>query len=219
VPPEKPIVLSSPVLTLCEGSDEQNLLGELAKHLRLSAQFFDCGGKDRFRGRFAAVVDAPQWRRVRSLGVIRDAESDADATVRSIKSGLEVHGLAVPDAPMVRATAEGSPDVTFLVVPFGEEAGMLEDLVLRLFHDSPSWSCQRGFFDCLEAVGTAPRKDVSKRRVLVGLAALQTKNVALRMGEAAQMGSLDFDHPAFEELRRFLQLVCSPAASPEVAPV
>ena len=76
-----------------------------------------------------------------------------------------------------------------------------------------------GFFDCLEAADALPTKDLSKRRVLVGLSALTTGHVARHIGEAAQMGLLNLDHPAFEELRQFLRLVCSPAGSPELTAV
>lgn len=106
------------------------------------------------------------------------------------------------------ASASYSPDTVFLIVPNGSGTGMLEDLVLRVLFDDPSWPCQDAYFECLNKKGISPDKDFQKRRVQAGLAALAgRKRVARNIGEAAKKGVLPLDHPAFSEIRDLLGLV------------
>jgi len=199
--------VTSSTIILGEGRDEAELLEAMAQAMGLQVQCVDCGGSQQFHIRLKVVMAAPGFDRVTSLGVVRDAETNSAAAEESIRGRLAAEGLAVPDKPMTRATAPDSPDVAFLVVPSGEPAGMMEDLILRAMKDDPSWKCQQAYFDCLALTGIDLTSDPQKRRVQAALAALPSGNLARNIGEAARKGLIPFGHPGLSELSDFLTLV------------
>ncbi|MHB0978932.1 MAG: DUF3226 domain-containing protein [Thermoleophilia bacterium] len=199
--------VTSSVVVLGEGRDEAELLGVLAKRLGLEIQCVDCGGSQQFHVRLKVVVKAPGFSQVTSLGVIRDAETDAAGAAASVKNRLRAEGLPVPEGPMQRASATNAPDTAFLIVPSGATTGMMEDLVLRTLADDPSWPCDEAYFECLKSRAIDLDADHEKRRVQVGLAALPSPRLARNIGEAARMGLIPLDHPALSELYGFLELI------------
>ncbi|GAB4253157.1 MAG: hypothetical protein Kow00129_14090 [Thermoleophilia bacterium] len=195
------------VVVLGEGVDEANLLNELAKQMNLDIQCVDCGGSQQFHTRLKVVMAAPGFDRVKSLGVVRDAEGDAAGALASIRGRFRDEGLPVPNGPMERASAADSPNTAFIVVPHGATAGMMEDVVLRALEAHPATSCKDDYFACLEGKGLNLDDDRKKREVQVMLSGLESKSLSRSIGEAAKMGLLPLGDPAFAELRDFLELV------------
>jgi len=204
----KPKELTQPVVVLCEGRDEEALLEKLAARAGFQVQCQECGGSQSFATRLSVVVKAPGFAHVRALAIVRDAEADSTAAAQSVKAAMRNQGLPVPQESLQLAS-DGRISTAYLIVPDGCADGMMEDLILRVFRDNPSWSCQTSYFDCLASKGLDLGTDDKKRRVQAGLAALPGGHLARNIGEAAQKGLLPLDHDAFDELHRLLELIVS----------
>ena len=94
----EPQQIEKPRQLLVEGRDPFNFFGALSNHLDLSdIQVQDFGGISDLRAFLLAFVNLPGFRhRVRSMGIVRDAESSADAAFASVRSSVERAGLPVP---------------------------------------------------------------------------------------------------------------------------
>ncbi len=194
----KPADISSRTQLLVEGKDGQNFLKALCQHDdRSGVQIQNYGGVNEL-GRFLrAFVRAPGFDTVQRLGIVRDAETYATGAFQSIQSALRNAALPVPPSP-ARLTGD-TPVVGALVLP-DQGSGMLETVVASSFAGTPTAACIDDFLACVEAEGaTLDRPD--KSRVFAYLAATATP---LSVGVAAQRGIWDFDHDAFQPMRRFL---------------
>lgn len=210
----------SPYVLLVEGQDEVRFFDAFLRHLGLTeVQVVEVGGKDKFLQEFPAFLNDPGFSSIRSYAIIRDADRDASKTFQSI-CGL----LGKYDHPVPRRSGQfesrGSQKVGVFVIPGNREEGILEDLCLQTVQDHPAVSCVDRFIECLGSVlekkvagqpvveGKAYfPKNESKARVLAFLAGMhKTVN---KLGEAADQGCWQFDHPALDELRAFLQELSS----------
>ena len=136
-------------LLLVEGPDDLSFFDALLCHLnRQDIDVRSYSGKDNLRPFLKGLPAFPGFVNVVSLGITRDADDYADRTFGSICDSLSDAGLPVPDAPLVLAS--GQPQVIVMVIPPGENAGMLEDLCLAAFQDDPAMPCVNQYFDCVE---------------------------------------------------------------------
>ena len=200
--------LNRPGIVLCEGQDEVRLLQVLSRDLGIdSLQFIDCGGCVQFHSRIKLVMVAPGRQQVRAIGIVRDAEDDANGAKASVQDRLREQRLPVPDKPLTRAAMEGKPDTVFLIVPPDRPAGMMEDLILECLAEHPAKSCHETFFDCLRHAQVDLSGEPQKRRLQALLAAMPSDGLAKGIGEAAEKGILPMAHPVLSDLRHFLGLV------------
>ena len=81
---------------------------------------------------------------VRSLGIVRDAETSAGGAFQSVQSALRNAELPVPDSLAERT--DTSPAVTVLILPGDNRQGMLETLLCESFADDPVEDCIDDFF-------------------------------------------------------------------------
>lgn len=200
---EGAIQIEKPTQLLVEGKDQKNFFETFIGHLRRQdIQVQDFGGVDEL-GRFLpGFVKSPGFSNVAGLGIVRDAERDAAAAFRSVRSALRKAGLSVPDAPDRRSG--GSPAVTVHILPGGGAAGMLETLLCLSFENEPVKGCIDDFFACVDGLpnsGPAVRRD--KARAHAYLATMPEPHVSV--GVAAQKRYWELDHRAFAGIRAFLQ--------------
>lgn len=208
---EGPLIeVEEPVQLLVEGNDQRNFFETLLCHLgRIDVQVHNFGGVNDLRDFLPGLVDAPGFKEtVRSVGIVRDAETSAESALQSIQSSLRKAGLETPDSPGKRISAD--PSVTVLILPDGKRKGMLETLLCESFAGTPVDECIDGFFECVEAVGESVKRP-DKARAWAYLTTMPDPHHSV--GVAAKRGYWDLDHDAFGNVRDFLEKLCTVGAS------
>jgi len=198
---ERSQTITKSKLLLVEGPDDHSFFDALLRHLnRQDIEVRSYNGKDNLRPFLKGLPAFPEFVNVMLLGITRDADDYADRTFQSICDSLSNANLPVPDAPLVLAS--GQPQVTVMIIPPGENKGMLEDLCLSVLQDDPAMPCVNQYFDCVEnQMGNLPR-NMAKAKVHAFLASRERPD--LRLGEAALRGYLPWDSSAFEPVRQFI---------------
>ena len=188
-------------LLLAEGSDDFRFFKALIDYLeRQDIEIRTYGGKDNLRPFLKALPAIPGFANVKSLGITRDADSDADRTFQSIHDSLLDADLPAPNASFV--SVPGPPQVAVMIMPPGADRGMLEDLCLSAVQDDPAMPCVDQYFECVEKeMGRLPR-NMAKARIHAFLASRERPD--RRLGEAALGGELPWDSPSFAPVKQFL---------------
>lgn len=200
------IDIKQPRVLVVEGDEDEKFFKALIHHLGLQdIQTMPIGGKTKLRHNLKALSLSSGFSKVISLGVVRDANSDPNGTLQSIKDALQYAKLPVPDRPLVGAGKK--PRTSVLILPEENMPGMLEDLCLRAVEKDPAVFCIEEYFECLKARGLSNPDNMSKARVQVFLAS--RKKAGLRLGEAAEAGYWPWHEHAFEKVKDFLQQICS----------
>lgn len=196
-----------PRLLLVEGTDEARFFSALLSRAggECEMQVLAIGGKDALR-RNLRILDSQLARSgitCRSLGVVRDADDDPTGSLRSVRDALRGYGWEPPARAGV--VTGDTPRVGIFVLPDGQGQGALETLCRRAVEESVPGLCAEQFLDCLRKAGheeTSRGANADKAFVHAYLAS--GRNPVARVGEAADQGRWDFDHPAFAPLVEFL---------------
>ena len=197
------IQITESKLLVVEGRDAEKFFIALLQKMKLKGiQVIDFGSKDIFRRFLKALIITPGFRgHVTSLGIVRDAETDAHATFDSICGTLRHLKLPVPDAPETPSGA--NPIINTLILPDASTPGMLETMCLQMVADDPVMPCIDQYFDCVEQeLGSLPR-NMFKARLRVFLASRRKPH--LLMANALRANYLPWDSPAIQHVRDFLQ--------------
>ena len=198
----EPNTIESRIQLLVEGNDQRNFFEAFIDHLSLAnIQIQNFGGVTDLRPFLSILVKRSGFREtVQSVGIVRDAETSAQAAFQSVQSSLSNAGLPVPSRPEDRT--DGSPAVTVLILPGNNRTGMLETLLNETFAHTPEEACINAFFDCVETISTVSITNPDKARAY---AYLTTKpNPHHSVGMAAKQNYWNLDHPVFDQLRQFL---------------
>jgi hypothetical protein len=199
---KKPFSIERPVLVIVEGVDDQGVLGALLRHDGIcDVQIMPTGGKASLAEGLRGLKLAVGFESVRSIGILRDADTDPSTAFQSVCDALERVVLPVPERPLVPAA--GPPKVTVMILPSSSRPGALEDLCLAAVAGDAAFPCVQRYFDCLSEAGVEGPRNVSRARMQVFLAS--RPEVGKRLGEAAHY--LPWHVPAFDELRQFIQAV------------
>lgn len=189
-----------------EGREEELFFKALIQHLGLQdIQIMPIGGKEKLRPNLKTIVISPGFAEVISLGVMRDANDNPDATFQSICDALQAAKLPVPRRPLI--STGDSPRVTVMILPEEDMPGMLEDLCLRAVTQDLAMPCVEQYFHCLQQQGLSLPKNLSKAKVQAFLAS--KPEAGKRLGEAAQAGFWPLDDKAFEKVKFFLKQISS----------
>lgn len=193
--------ISKSIQLLVEGRDQLNFFEAYIRRVELqnSVQVQDFGGVNELRGFLLALVDAPGFETVVSVGIVRDAEESATGARRSVEDSLRNAGLPAP------GDADGGDGlaVQVLILPGdGEEQGMLETLLCRSVVDEPVNDCINGFLECADALPGIDIRKPHKARAHAYLATQPEPQVSV--GVAALKGYWPLDHEAFAGVRTFL---------------
>lgn len=199
-----PITINKPKVLIVEGNDDELLINEILSFLDLSDfQVCNCGGKTLTATIIRTISATPGFSSVNSLGIIVDADRDADATFDSVCGSLGAAGLPRPPHPLT--LAHGHPNTAAIILPHGSHSGVLEDVCLKSVQTYPEILCIDGLFDCVETrKGSLPTK-LSKAKVQVYLAC--QSNPCPHLGVGAQMGYWPLADSAYDDIRRFLTLL------------
>ena len=197
--------LSKEKQLLVEGNDQRNFFEAFAEHLGISksVQIHNFGGVDQLRGFLAAFVKTPEFSSVRSVGIVRDAEASEQSAFQSIRSSLVNAGLPVP--PGIGTPSADEPTVTVMVLPGDGSLGMLETALCRTFDGQEISLCIDDFFECVEKLPQVSIGNPHKARAYAYLATVPDSHHSV--GVAAKAGVWNLDHPAFDDVRRFLTVI------------
>ncbi len=203
LPPER-IPITGRKLVVVEGADEEHLLGALMAHMGVTGiEIHNVRGKDNFRNRLRALVQAPDFAEVKSLAIIRDADADAASALQSLRDSLIAVSLPAPTASLQLAGT--NPGVVVLILPHGQGSGTLEDVCLASVASDPVMPCLDEYLKCIQGQVLEGPNNLSKARLQAFLAS--RRRPGLRLGEAAHQGYWQWEHEAFGPLKQLLRMI------------
>jgi hypothetical protein len=194
--------ISLPCLLAVEGIDPFGFFLSLLKSMGLSGtiEVRNFGGNGDLAARLKALASMSSFQRVRSLGIVRDAETNAAGAFAAVQGALRRAQLPVPRSQA--AVAEGPPRVTVFILPDRETPGMIETLCLRAVAGDPVMRCVDEFLTCSRQAG-APLGNETKARFHAFLASRDKPGQPLR--HAVAKSYFPLEDAAFQPLREFLQ--------------
>lgn len=202
--------VKQPHILLVEGINDAIVFDELLRALQLdSVQIIDSAGKDNFSNALSQIAKNTndfRLQKVKSIGVIGDADADARIARRDICQALYSVGLS-RDAEELEVVP-GKPEARILILPGNDDPGALETVCLESVQDDPHMRCVEEFSVCVESKwGTSPVSKFDKMKAHAFLAT-RYDNPELRLGEAAREGIWPFDHETFDGIKIFLKKLC-----------
>ena len=198
------IIIKEPVVVLVEGKDEELFLPEFLTARKLpQVQFLPYGGKEKLGVYLRTLIITPGFDTVRSVGVVRDADSDCTAAFKSVVYALKNAKLPAPTNELV--VHNGPPRTAVFIAPGNGQPGELEDCLLASVNDRPALPCINTLVDCIE---TATKKNISKRskaKVWTFLATQEKPMNGISVG--ARAGVWPMAHAAFDGLAQLIELL------------
>ena len=192
-----PTTIYGEIQLLVEGKDQLNFFEAFTKHLSIqSVQVSNFGGVTDLREFLSSFAKARNFEKIRSIGIVRDAEKLAGSAFQSVQSALGNAALPVP--ARAGQTSGGSRPVTVYILPDNKHPGMLETLLCRTFANTAEDRCIDDYFACVGA----PVRQPEKARAHAWLATKPDPHVSV--GVAAKKDYWDLDHAVFADLRNFL---------------
>jgi hypothetical protein len=190
-------------LLLVEGIEDAFFFEAFLKQLKLNEiEIWPIGSGRVFKERLKILRKLSGFERIKSIGVIRDADDNPVAAFDSVRQALIENDLPAPDRYGSRSTK--TPITSIMILPDGlSSQGMLESLCLRAIKAEPAMSCTDRYFDCLRGLGINQREvDKDKARIYVYLASKHEPDK--RLGESALAGYWSFNNEVFDKVNRFL---------------
>lgn len=192
-------------LLLVEGNDEQYFFQKLMQEIAVDGiQIIPLGGKDNFRTpNFKSIIKTPGFREVKSLGIVRDADDNADNAFKGICAVLKECELPEPTQPMEITNTEFK--IGILIIPPNAEKGKIEDLCLFSLTEYIEIGCIDNYFDCLKKKLLQDKfpKDLSKAKIQAFLASREES--VPHLGVAAQRSYFPLEHKVFGEIKDFVR--------------
>ena len=191
-------------ILVVEGNDDEYLFRALLSHIRLyGVQIVNARGKDNIRRSIAVIRQSPDFGAVSSLGVVRDADTNAASAFQSVRDALVSVGLSAPTEPLTPAA--GDPTTVALILPYGENSGTIEDVCLASVADDEAMPCVDEYMRCISEQSTQQSSSPSKAKAQAFLSS--RARPGLLLGQAANRGYWNFDHSAFNPLKDLLRML------------
>lgn len=203
-------------LIMCEGLDEFKFLVEYLNNPTLSLypgfandiQVYDFGGNEELDKIMRTLIVTPNFDKLESLLVMRDAEKDANTAVSQIQSALRKAGLPIPDS--VCQWKPGNPKTGFLLFPNCSDVlcnGTLEDLCLDIIKESQTPDIITTIDNFLDTMATKHQRSFPHRfkTKLHTYFSVTDKYVGLKIGEAARAGAFDWGSDRLNPMTAFIQ--------------
>ncbi len=183
-------------LLLVEGETPAHFFEALLAHLAISdtIEIRSFGGNEKLQNNLSALTKSHSFRKtVKSIGIIRDAEDDANTARQSVES-------AVKKAQIPNLTKN-----SVFILPDNAQAGMIETLCLRSVSNVPHFHCVEEYIESARKHGASFPSGLAldKSRLQVYMAAHPAPQ--LYPGIAASRGFWPFAESVFENLREFLK--------------
>ncbi len=204
---EPPKTIDTPKAIIAEGVDAHRfLIWACQAYGVLDICVYDFGGVTDLRSYLKLFRETPGFDQLDALVVARDAEKNGARAFDSVVNSLRATGFAAPDGPF--RFARGAPRTAVMVFPgFLQGArrqaklagGMLEDLCLATVADDPLMNCVGDYVDCICKTGEPPGNE--KKTRLHAFLAGKAGYAGLKLGQAAQAGAWDWQHPALKPFK------------------
>ena len=212
--PNSPAAFTLQKLLLVEGHDARHFFKALLDHLGLAntIEIRNYGGISELPSYLKTLPAISGFGEVVSLGIIRDAESNAQDAFKAVCQALENarsggpstphrERLSVPKAPINKTG--GALGVSVFILPDCVSPGMLETVCLASVADDLAMPCVEQYFECLKG-GRAPTPgNMSKARVQAYLSS--RPKPGLLLGQAAHRGYFPWQSAVFEPIKEFLR--------------
>ena len=201
--PQSRSPISYSKVLLVEGRDAFEFFKAMLRHLGLLSEIEirNFGGVGELADYLDTLRITSGFSGITSLGIVRDAETDADSAFRSVCNALTKSGYGVPSQPTM--VADGSPGVSVFILPDCVNPGMIENLCLQAVVGDPACLCVEQYFQCLQEQGVDLPRNMPKARLYTFLAS--RPGPGLRLGQAAHRGYWQWDSPVFDSLKDFLR--------------
>jgi len=214
--------IDKPCVLAVEGDDERVFLTRIAKRegLQEKIQIWPFGGRSSLPDKMRAIVTTPGFsQNVVSLGVVMDAEENADGAYQSVCGALESAKLSAKREKLVPVPE--APKLDILILPGDNRRGALETVCLDSVEDKPAMTCVNEFSECVKKEWIKelrrgkdqgvdgeerepPVAKLHKMRAHAFLASIYEKP-EIRLGEAAgKENGWDLSQKAFDEIKAFL---------------
>ena len=218
---KKIIQSGKPHLIFCEGRDAYYFVYFFLDYIKkkkrdfVAFEGYDFGGITQLPRALKALPFEGEFKTVlKSVSIIRDAETNAQGAFQSVQGALRGAGFAVPDAlcrPAWDPAAQYPGVVTgFLFFPTCSEEcteGTLEDLCLKILAQK---NAQAILADVERAIDpylqnkTLPRPHKNR---LHAYFSFTDDFVSLKIGEAAKAKAFSWENPSIASLKNFLRSI------------
>jgi hypothetical protein len=204
-------------LVIAEGGNDVLLFRRLADDLGLpNVQVGAVKGQTEFARKLPTIITFPGFEdAIKSIGVVRDANSDPKRAFDQVCSALREAHLPIPTAPDIPAV--GPPKVTVHLLPGRKRSGVLETLCLEAVRDNPHYACVEAYFECLQTEGIAiPAHKLAKAKAHAYLASCRDPVAGVGVGFKHSKDYWNLSSPVWDPARQFLCLIVEPhPLSPE----
>jgi DNA-binding phage protein len=202
--PKKRLEITKEKLLLVEGNDDKLFIDKFLKKLfRDDIQTHPIIGKGNFDiAHLKAITSMASFKNVKSLGLVRDADDDAENTFRSLCGILEAVGLSFPDKPN-KFTNDSIRTGIFIISPNAKK-GNIEDLCLAAIKDLKEMDCIEDLFKCLKTKLSNDEfpQNISKSKIQ---AFLSSRKISVpHLGIATQKDYFPLDNNVFDGIKDFL---------------
>ena len=191
-----------PKIILVEGKDEENFLDALLKNEGIEdIQIFPFDGKDNLKGYLGAITKTSGFEKVKSIGIIRDADDNPGGAFQSVTDALRAEKLNPPKWP-ASFNSQNGRKIGVFILPGEGRPGMLESLCLKTIPEALA-KCIDSFLSCAKEKDRRQPKNTDKARCRAFLSTMEEDVPSL--GIAAQKGLWEWDSGPFKPLLDFLK--------------
>ena len=144
----------------------------------------------------------PNFRSIRGIGIIRDAEEISRNTETALRNALRRNNLCVPSSPL--QVVGSHPAVGYLIMPHGYGSGCLEVAVLDAAKPGMPIECVEEYLACVDR---RERNDAWRAKVKVHALIAASEKPFLTLGESAAAGLWDFERPSLKVMLDFIRSI------------
>jgi hypothetical protein len=202
----KPQKIEKDKVILTEGMDVKMFCIWACEAYHLKAQVFDFGGIRDLTTYLEAFCLSVGFNNVKSLVVVRDAETNSATAIKSIQKSFRSASLPEPAHPY--EFQPGNPKTAFAILPgttiegnpLQYENGTLEDLCLSIALDPlHTISCVDDFLTMANHIGC--KLSHPHKSKLNAYLSIQNDYVGMKIGEAAKANAWNWEHTNMNKLK------------------
>jgi len=200
----KEIRIEKRKLLLAEGRDaELFLVWACRKYGRQEdIQVIDFGGIKELGTFLLTLSNVERFNEVETLVIARDAETDNQAALTSIRTALKDASLPMPRDAFVYESQNNFKTAIMIFPGPKFSGGTLEDLCLEIVKDDLVMPCVDDYLGCLKRVQSITKLTVShKRKLHTYLAGKDKDFVGATIGQASYRNAWNSEHPALKPFK------------------